>query len=202
MPRHAERLLPAAYALLGLLADGPAHGYDLHRAFAAGAPLADVYRLEINQLYALLKQLDELRLVEQTGFVPAGNTPPRRYFSITPAGLVELNRWLREPVPHTREVRLEFLVKLYFAARREPAEARNLLHAQLKLTRQMISNLEEQRITAPGAPRDFRRLVLDLRIKQNQAVLSWLEETLRADPALWTAIGPASPRLSQETYAP
>ena len=57
MPRRAERLLPSAYALLGLLADGPAHGYDLHRGFDSGGPLAGVLRLEINQLYALLKKL-------------------------------------------------------------------------------------------------------------------------------------------------
>src|SRR5947209_266242 len=142
MPRHAERLLPAAYGLLGLLAEGPAHGYELHRAFAAEGPLAGIYRLEINQLYALLKKLAELRLVEQTGFAPVGNTPPRRSFAITPAGLAELNEWLHEPVPHTREVRLEFLIKLYFAAQRGPADARNLLLAQLRLTRQLISGLE------------------------------------------------------------
>ena len=45
MARRAERLLPAEYALLGLLAAEPAHGYDLHRAFAPGGALADVVRL-------------------------------------------------------------------------------------------------------------------------------------------------------------
>lgn len=202
MSRHAERLLPAAYALLGLLAEGPAHGYDLHRSFAAGTPLADIYRLEINQLYALLKKLDELGLVEQTGLAPVGHTPPRRYFSITPGGRETLTAWLREPVPHTREVRLEFLVKLYFAARRGPADAHDLLAAQLRLTRQMAGSLEEQRVRAPFALTDFRRLVLDLRIKQNQAVLNWLEETLRADPALWAPPTPAGPPPSQASYAP
>jgi PadR family transcriptional regulator AphA len=201
MPRRTERLLPAAYALLGLLAEGPAHGYDLHRAFVAGTPLGDVYRLEINQLYALLKKLAELGLVAQTGVAPVGNTPPRRYFAITAPGLAELNTWLREPVPHTREVRLEFLVKLYFAARRGPADARTLLHAQLRLTRQTLRHLEEQGSKAPLPPTDFRRLVLDLRIRQNQAVLIWLEETLRADPAAWIPGAPGELRPDQESHS-
>ncbi|MFL5732678.1 MAG: PadR family transcriptional regulator [Chloroflexia bacterium] len=175
MPRYAERLLPAAYALLGLLADGPAHGYELHRAFAPAGPLADVYRLEINQLYSLLKKLAEMGLVEEAGFEPVGSAPPRRYFSITPSGREELDRWLLEPVPHTREVRLEFLVKLYFAIGRGPDQARDLLVAQRKTTFSMICGLKEQLGSVSLPPDDFRRLVLELRLKQSEAVLGWLD---------------------------
>jgi len=179
VPRYAERLLPAAYALLGLLAEGSAHGYELHRSFAPDGPLADVYRLEINQLYALLKKLAEMGLVEQSGLEPVGGAPPRRYFSITPSGLEELDIWLHEPVPHTREVRLEFLVKLYFAISRGPGQARDLLAAQRNVTLRTLSGLQEQIKSASLPAGDFRRLVLELRLKQSEAVLDWLDDLLR-----------------------
>jgi DNA-binding PadR family transcriptional regulator len=173
--------LPAAYALLGLLAEGPAHGYELHRAFAPDGPLADVYRLEINQLYALLKKLAEMGLVEQSGFEPVGSAPPRRYFSITAAGLEEFDKWLCEPVPHTREVRLEFLVKLYFAISRGRESAHDLLEAQRSITLRTLSHLQEQLNSASLPTGDFRRLVLELRLKQSEAVLAWLDDLLRAN---------------------
>jgi DNA-binding PadR family transcriptional regulator len=198
MPRNAERLLPAAYALLGLLAEGPAHGYELHRSFAPDGPLADVYRLEINQLYALLKKLAELGLVEQSGFEPVGSAPPRRYFAITPAGLEELDKWLREPVPHTREVRLEFLVKLYFAISRDPGQARDLLAAQRKVTLRTMSRLQELLGSASLTAGDFRRLVLQLRLKQSEAVFDWLDEVLRINHLHLSVLATAARSLKDQ----
>ncbi|MGI8587796.1 MAG: PadR family transcriptional regulator [Chloroflexia bacterium] len=179
MPRRAERLLPAAYALLGLLAAGPAHGYDLHRHFAPGGPLAEVCRLQINQLYALLKKLADLGYLAQTSAEPSGAAPPRRAFELTLAGHEALTSWLDEPVRHTRDVRLEFLLKLYFARRRAPEQATALLEAQAAVTSSLVRRLERELALLPDTPdADFGRLVLDIRLRQNRAVLGWLEDTL------------------------
>jgi len=109
---------PAEHAILGLLAlaGGQGHGYDLARHFAAGRPLAGVIRIEVGMLYHHLKQL------ARAGWVaplpgPAEARPARRVFALTDDGRAELWRWLGEPVAHTREIRLEFLVKLALARR-------------------------------------------------------------------------------------
>ncbi len=184
MARHTEGLLPAAYALLGLLAGGAAHGYDLHRPFAAGGALRAVCRLPLNQHYALLKQLQARGLVEAGDLATEGVTPPRRPLTITPAGRAVLAAWLDQPVPHTRDVRLEFLLKLYFAERLVPVTVPALLAAQVAVTRESLARLDgEWRALAERGPGDFERLVVDMRLRQNGAVLAWLEDALRVQAA-------------------
>ncbi len=83
-------------------------------------------------------------------------------------------RWLREPVGHTREIRLEFLVKLYFAKLLDPDLATELIRGQLDKSREMESGLES-RLAASSAPsNDFARQVLDLRLLQTRAAITWL----------------------------
>ena len=57
MRRPLDAAEPARHALLGLLLDGPHHGYDLARRFAPGTALGDVLRLSTSHLYALLARL-------------------------------------------------------------------------------------------------------------------------------------------------
>ncbi len=184
MAHRSEALLPAAYALLGLLVGGVAHGYDLHRPFAAGGALREVCRLPLNQHYALLKQLLARGLVEATGVESSGATPPRRRLAITAAGQAVLTGWLAGPVPHTRDVRLEFLLKLYFAERLAPAGVPALLAAQVAVTRDSLARLDRAWAELADLPSgDFQCLVVDMRLRQNRAVLAWLEDTLRAQAA-------------------
>ncbi|HEY7358214.1 MAG TPA: PadR family transcriptional regulator, partial [Ktedonobacterales bacterium] len=105
---------PAEYALLGLLWDGPRHGYELHRAFAADQELGAICRLEQSQLYAFLKKLEHLGYLEST-LEPQEGRPPRRVVGLTRAGRATFRQWIEAPVPRPREVRLLFLLKLYFA---------------------------------------------------------------------------------------
>jgi len=66
-----------------------------------------------------------LKKMEKSGWVVSSveqqsSRPARQVYDLTESGRAELNRWLSEPVKHTREIRLEFLVKLYFARRTDP----------------------------------------------------------------------------------
>ncbi len=90
-------------------------------------------------------------------------------------GKTELLRWLREPVQHTRDIRLDFLIKLYFARLLDPALAADLIDGQLAKSREMESTLES-RLAASSLPSaDFGRQVLDLRLLQTRAAVAWLE---------------------------
>lgn len=177
----AAQPMPAEHAILGLLdADaGSGHGYDLARNFADGQPLANVLRLEPGMLYHHLKKL------EKNGWVVSSveqqpTRPARQVYRITEAGREELRRWLAEPVRHTREIRLEFLVKLYFARRFDGELARELIAGQLDACRQWERSITEQIQAIDGsenseADRAFTRTVLDLRLAQTRAAIQWLE---------------------------
>ena len=110
----------------------------------------DVLKLEPGMLYHHLKKL------ARTGWVtvdiePQGTRPPRQVYTLTEDGKEELLRWLREPVQHTREIRLEFLIKLYFARLLDPDLAAELIRGQLDKSREMESGLES-RLDASSAP--------------------------------------------------
>jgi PadR family transcriptional regulator AphA len=194
----ASAEMPAEHAILGLLTlegdrEGEGYGYDLARHFTGDQPLATVLRLEPGMLYHHLKKLARARWVDVT-VEPQGTRPPRQVYRLTPAGRDELHRWLSEPVARTREIRLEFLVKLYFARRLDPALATRLLTEQTEICRRLATSLSRQRANldielaaAEGnqaeATRSFRQLVLDLRLAQTRAALDWLSHAATGTPS-------------------
>lgn len=178
---------PAEHALLGLLllAGGTAHGYELARQFRRGRPLAAAIRLEPGMLYNHLKKMARFGWLTMT-LEDQAPRPPRQVCHITPEGEAELRRWLAEPVARTREIRLEFLVKLYFAMHLDPALAARLAHEQRDVILQLAGSLAEQLDSAQATEPDeddasaedatFRQLVLGLRLRQTQAAAEWLEQ--------------------------
>ncbi len=173
--------MPAEHAILGLLAlsDHPGHGYELARSFGEGEPLGEVLHLEAGMLYHHLKKLERAGWVSRSTESQA-NRPARQLFAITPAGRAELERWLREPVSHTREIRLEFLVKLYFARRIDAVLAAQLIAEQKERLGQVADALATQTARSSGdrsteSDREFARLVLELRRAQTRTALAWLE---------------------------
>ena len=57
--------------------------------------------------------------------------PARSVYTLTPEGQAELNQWMGEPVEHTREIRLAFLVKLFLARLIDPKRAAELIAEQI-----------------------------------------------------------------------
>lgn len=182
---------PAAHAVLGLLGafdrdEGAGHGYDLARHFAPGQPLAEVMRLEPGMLYHYLKKLAAAGWASAT-IEPRGTRPPRQVYRITDGGRTELQRWLSEPVARTREIRLEFLLKLFFARRLDPALAARLVDEQRAIIVRLETSLAAQLASATAEDHDqttedaaaFRRLVLELRLAQTRAALAWLQHVDR-----------------------
>ncbi|HEX2280656.1 MAG TPA: helix-turn-helix transcriptional regulator [Thermomicrobiales bacterium] len=156
--------------LLGLLAREPRHGYELTKEFMPETTLGDIVHLESGMLYAHLKKLQKEGWV--TSQLEAQESrPPRRVFSITDAGRAELQRWLGEPVSKTRDIRLDFLLKLYTAQEHNPHLAEKLIGDQRAVCERLIESLREQMAAEED---DFRRLVLEMRLAQNAALLSWL----------------------------
>lgn len=172
--------MAAEHALLGLLAMGEeqrsGYGYDLARHFADGQPLAEVLRLEPGMLYHHLKKLASAGWVEATDEAVPGR-PTRRLYALTAAGRVALDRWLREPVAHTREIRLEFLVKLFFVRVLAPGQVVPLVDGQKAVLERLVGSLRGQLARLDGEDRPdaaYHRLVLELRLAQTEAAVAWL----------------------------
>jgi len=180
--------MPAEHALLALLDqrdDGASHGYELARQFDEGQPLGNIIRLEAGMIYHHLKKLERLGWVSSSSV--KGERTARRTVQLTERGREELRLWLTAPVAHTREIRLEFLVKLYFALQIDAAHASRLVSEQRQAClrfREVL--LAEDDSVEPddktSGPTQFSLLVREMRIAQTDAALTWLDRVGRGDP--------------------
>jgi PadR family transcriptional regulator AphA len=161
--------LTTEHILLGYLAEHPMHGYELHQRLEDPAALGTVWRVKQAQLYALLTKLEGDGLVEST-LEPQDPKPPRKIFNLTNAGQRTLDHWLQHPVPHGRELRIEFLAKLYFARKQHPATALALVHAQKHLLQEWL-----EKNPTPPSEETYRYLVHAFRTGQIHAMLEWLD---------------------------
>ena len=175
--RRALRLGPAEHSLLGLLAgagEAGIHGYDLSRQFSHGA-LGEIIRLEPGMLYHHLKKLDRYHLIT-TEIERQADRPDRQIHTLTPAGREALDHWLQEPVHATREIRLDFLLKLFFTRRLAPGRLAALIAEQRAVLADLLDSLTTQMEGTTARPEDAeRRMVLRLRLAQTEAALAWLD---------------------------
>lgn len=131
-----EELSLTEYAVLGVLAEQPAHGFAISKALAPGGDIGRVLTVRRPLVYRALDRLVELGLAEPYHTEPGDGGPQRVVHRITRAGRTQLRSWLRRPVAHVRDMRIEFLLKLTFLDRSgsSPAELVDEQRRQLRPT--------------------------------------------------------------------
>ena len=167
---------PAEYAILGLLHHQPMHGYEMFQQFKDGT-LGQIVHLEMSQMYAFLKKLERLEYVEAE-LEPQGPRPPRKIFHLTGKGQSVFFQWLGEPVERPREVRILFLLKLYFVQQYQSEKMVPLIDKQIVACQNFLQHLEMQhsKYIELGDGVFFDHVVLRGRIYQTRSLLDWLHE--------------------------
>lgn len=170
---------PAEYVILGLLEEQPMHGYELFQRFQ-NEVLGQIVHIEMSQLYAFLKKLERLALVE-SDLEQQGVRPPRKVYRLTHQGHTTLREWLTTPVERPRDIRIFFLSKLYFVQRQMPEQLANVIDQEIAACARFLNSLEAQRQGAASIrePAAFAQVVLNSRIYQTRALLAWLSELQR-----------------------
>lgn len=171
MSKTRAGLALGEYAILGLLRERPMHGYEIARRFAADLDLGLVLPLEMSNVYAMLKDLHEHGLLEGRRET-VGLRPPRTVYALTPEADALFGQWLEEPVERLRQVRADFLVKLYFCRNIGLACTARLLDAQLAASRAYLERLAQ--LSADAAPESFERLVRASKLGAARATVDWL----------------------------
>ncbi len=156
-------------ALLGLLARGPASGYDLMKLFDRS--LAFVWPATRSQLYSDLARLEEADLVT----VSAAGIRGRREYAITPTGREALTEWLSRAEPE-RAHRNEALLRVFFLFTLEPGAARAHLEREAARYRRLHESLLDLEASidwdASGFDR-FGRIALENGLRQSAANAEW-----------------------------
>ena len=154
--------------LLGLLEPRPQHGYTLRQHyddwFGAARPLKSA------QVYATLQRLSRDGYVDLAG-VESGEGPERRVYTITDAGVHELERWLDEPeVPDVSATRRVLFAKVIIALA-SGREADALLDRQRQAH---LARMRELRAQRQGGD-VLTQLDSDFELYHLDADLKWLD---------------------------
>ncbi|SRR5579884_727313 len=166
-------LTPAEHAMLGLVALRPRHGYEIAAYFGPDGDLGMVCQLPMSLLYAQLKRLESLGLLAGTT-EQQSNRPPRRIYHLTAAGEAEFHAWLDEPVHRIRDIRIDFLLKLFFSARVPSHDTDALLRRQVAACQEYLAVLEARQ--AHTSPDSFAYLVNQSRLTAARGTIAWLSE--------------------------
>jgi len=156
------------YALLALLADGEAHGYELLKRF--NDRVGPFWHPNIGQVYQLLHEL------ERRGFAARRDvtvgTRVRRVFRVTPRGERALGTWLARRPGWPAPLREEIIVRLLAAERRGAAAVLSQLERQEAEYRRYVSLVQEEASRPGGSV--TRRLAHEAVLRQAEAHLHWL----------------------------
>ena len=118
------------------------HGYELFQRFQSEV-LGQIVHIEMSQLYAFLKKLERLALIEAK-LEPQGVRPPRKVYQPTQDGRALLRQWLTTPVERPRDIRIFFLIKLYFTQRQLPEQLPVLIEQEITTCKRFLTSLETQ----------------------------------------------------------
>jgi DNA-binding PadR family transcriptional regulator len=158
------------HALLGALADQPRSGYALLKHFEQS--LAYAWPASHSQIYPELGRLLGDGLIDEAHSGPRGS----RTYAITPKGLDEIRRWLRETEPD-RRVRSDAALRSFFLWVLEPDEAARRLEDERAYWRGVLEEFERIRDEPTGTGRKARtfRIALEGGIRTVTARLEWLD---------------------------
>ena len=155
------------FPLLALLANGPAHGYELKLAMEQrfGAVLPP---LNAGQIYTTLSRLQRDGLVDDDAVAQNGR-PNKRVYRLTEQGRVELSGWVADSTPQTR-LKDDFFIKLVLARAAGIADPLELIDRQRSTYLKALRDLDDIAVEDETAALLVEGAALHL-----EADLKWLD---------------------------
>ncbi|RJP18138.1 MAG: hypothetical protein C4520_14910 [Candidatus Abyssobacteria bacterium SURF_5] len=168
-------------AILGVLMQGPAHGYRIKKLFA---PFIAKDGINDGQLYPILNQLEKEKLVRKE-IVRQQKSPNKNLYHITRKGSDEFFEWLSGPDDELDPVRCDFFMQYAFLVKCIFFEHLPKREKAAKLKRQ-IENLE-QKIAEYRMMREemlerglsaYKIKIVDFGIELQQLKIRWIRDLL------------------------
>lgn len=174
MSPRRQSPLTNEYILLGFLHQQSGYGYDIYKELNGLVGLALVWHVKQSQVYALLDKLEMDGLLESR-FETADPRPARKMYTLTEDGRQLFLQWAHSPVEHGRDMRQNFLARLYFARQLGDDVACDLLEQQIAVCKCWLE-AHRSRLAKLDEDQDYERIVYRYRITNEEAMLTWLQE--------------------------
>jgi DNA-binding PadR family transcriptional regulator len=181
-------LSPGEWAVLGLLAEGPTHGFALARVLAHDGSVGQAWRVPRPLVYRALTTLTKKGLAVVQRAETGNRGPQREVYGATPRGLRAVLLWLEQPVRHPRDVRSLLMLKLALAARRE-LDSSALLQAQRDAMDPIVYNLNQRLQMTAG----FDRTLALWRVESARGVQRFVDDLIGKGAGGETSSPPGSP---------
>ena len=164
------KIKPATeHILLGILMSGPKHGYEIMRFL--DVELGATWHVGASQLYALLKRLEREGLITSS-LEKQNSRPSKRMVSLTRNGKALFVKWLHKPTAHVRDLRMEFLAKLFFFHHLDLKGGDDLIDAQIRILEHTRERLLEK---SKREKESYQRLVIECKMISLESWLNWLK---------------------------
>ena len=184
------------HVLLGLLARGDRHGYELKQQYDERFPAARP--LAFGQVYAALDGLARRGWVVPAGTSKAG-AAERTSFRLTGEGRTELDRWLAEVEPPAPYAGSQFQLKVTLALLAAgPGTATSYLRAQRSA--HLARMRHYARVTSDPAAALAEVLAADYALTHLEADLRWLEAAEARVDELADELDAAPPTPTEEPH--
>ncbi len=189
------RLSTTSYAVLGLLSFARMSGYDL--AAVAQRSAAQVWPISKTQVYAELRRLHELGLVEGSDAEHSGG-PTKTLFELTRSGERELDQWLATDTSAGLRLRAPTVLKLLFGHRTKPRHARAHLGRFRERVSERLVELEQIASVLERSPDAvYAWATARFGVRICAAIVAWIDEVIPRLPARAVTIDPRRPRPRQ-----
>ena len=162
------------YAILGLLSEGPRHGYELKGLYDEA--LVPNAKLNFGRVYPTLDRLRRDGCVEQD-VVCQDDRPDRKVYSLTEHGRKQLQDWLDTPTELSLETRNETFLKLMLARRLTQVNPLQVLKVERRACFARLHEVTQARARAKEDGEPLQTiLLLDLAVLRLEAFMKWLED--------------------------
>ena len=156
------------YGLLSLLAEAPAHGYQLKTAFERRT--GGSWAINIGQVYTTLQRL------ERDGLVSALPTNgDRNDYRITASGAAALETWFATPVVAEAPARDELTIKVLLAVAAGEVDVTNLIQRQRRASVEQLQAYTRRKAQADPQQDIAFLILLDALIFRTEAEIRWLD---------------------------
>src|SRR5215218_211471 len=112
MRRRPDQLTTGEWAVLGLVAEGPTHGFAVARALEPAGEVGRVWSIRRPLVYRTLDVLQDRELTQTAGTEASTAGPQRTVIEVTADGREKVRAWLEDPVEHVRDARSQLMLKL------------------------------------------------------------------------------------------
>ena len=174
------------FAVLGVLADGPIHGYELRKQLTE--MLGPFRSLSYGTLYPTLRRLLNRGAIEPVSLTPSEDARGMRskrariIYSLTPAGKEEFDEWANRPGPGSWDD-VAFAAHMAFFSRTERRARLRILHGRRTWLDEQLASLRATLTDTRHTLDPYAQSMRSMNVESTEREMRWLDELIESEEA-------------------